>query len=98
MSTRPTSGASQGGTRRVNLVVPRLDATHVVATGDFSAWSAEGIRLKRRRDGCWAAALAVSPGEHQYRLLVDGEWRNNPGAERRVPNGFGSENDVLVAK
>ena len=98
MSTRPTSAPKHGGTRRVTLVVPRLEAANVVATGDFSGWSAEGIRLKRRRDGCWEAALAVSPGEHQYRLLVDGEWRNNPGAERRVPNGFGSENDVLVAK
>ncbi len=98
MSVRSTSAPRQGGTRRITLVVPGLDAAKVVATGDFSGWSTDGIRLKRRPDGCWEAALAVSPGEHQYRLLVDGEWRNNPGAERRVPNDFGSENDVIVAK
>lgn len=84
--------------RRVTLLVPRLDAAHVVATGDFTGWSSEGVRLKRRSDGCWSAAVAVTPGEHQYRLLVDGEWRNNPGAARRVPNGFGSENDVFVVE
>jgi 1,4-alpha-glucan branching enzyme len=83
--------------RRVTLVVPRLEASDVVATGDFSHWSpVDGVRLKKRRDGCWTAALSVTPGEHQYRLLVDGQWRNNPGAERRVANGFGSENDVIV--
>jgi 1,4-alpha-glucan branching enzyme len=85
--------------RRITLVVPELDAgaaRAVVATGDFNGWSGEGVRLKRRRDGCWTATVSLDSGEHQYRLLVDGEWRNNPGAERRVPNGFGSENDVVV--
>jgi hypothetical protein len=81
--------------RRVTLVVPRLEAGHVVATGDFTSWSREGVSLKRRSDGGWSAAVTVAPGEHQYRLLVDGEWRNNPAAQRRVPNGFGSENDVF---
>lgn len=82
--------------RRVTLVVPQLEAADVVATGDFTGWSADGLRLKRRKDGCWSATVSLAPGEHQYRLRVDGEWRNNPGAERRVPNEFGSENDVLV--
>jgi hypothetical protein len=84
--------------RRVTLSVPHLDAAHVVATGDFTSWSREGVRLERRSDGGWSAAVTVAPGEHQYRLLVDGEWRNNPGAQRRVPNGFGSENDVFVVE
>ena len=83
---------------RVTLAVPRLEAAAVVATGDFTGWSTEGVRLKRRPDGGWSAAVELTPGEHQYRLLVDGEWRNNPGAERRVPNGFGSENDVVIVK
>ena len=32
MSTRPTSAPRHGGTRRVTLVVPRLEAANVVAT------------------------------------------------------------------
>lgn len=84
--------------KRVTLVVPRLEAADVVATGDFTSWSREGVRLKRRSDGGWSAAVTVAPGEHQYRLLVDGEWRNNPAAKRRVPNAFGSENDVFVVE
>jgi hypothetical protein len=82
--------------RRVTLVVPRLDAAAVVATGDFTGWSGKGVRLRRRHDGTWSATVTLDPGEHQYRLIVDGEWTNNPGAERRVPNGLGSENDVVV--
>ncbi len=82
--------------RRVTLVVPRLDAAAVVATGDFTGWSGEGVRLRKRRDGSWSATVTLAPGEHQYRLIVDGHWANNPGAERRVPNGYGSENDVVM--
>jgi 1,4-alpha-glucan branching enzyme len=90
--TRPTPG----GGKRVTLVAPVREAREVVATGDFTSWSVEGVRLKRRADGTWAAALQLSPGEYQYRLRVDGRWENNPAAERRAANAFGSENDVLV--
>ncbi len=97
-SSNETKAPKANGTRRVTLVVPELDASDVIATGDFTHWSNEGVRLKQRRDGCWTASLNVTPGEHQYRLLVDGEWRYNPGAERRVANGYGGENDVIVVE
>ncbi len=70
----------------------------VIATGDFSgnARSTEGVVLKREKGGAWSASILLAPGEYQYRLLVDGRWANNPAAERRIANEFGSENDVLV--
>jgi hypothetical protein len=83
--------------RRVTLSAPLAGPVEVVvATGDFSNWSPEGIRLERGSDGTWSATLQLRPGEYQYRLIVDGEWGNNPAAQRRVANAFGSENDVLV--
>jgi hypothetical protein len=91
----PTRPAAGGG-KRVTLVAPIREAREVVATGDFTSWSAEGVRLKQRADGTWAAALQLSPGEYQYRLRVDGRWENNPAADRRAANAFGSENDILV--
>jgi 1,4-alpha-glucan branching enzyme len=71
-------------------------AREVAATGDFTGWSAEGVRLESRPDGTWAAMLQLAPGEYQYRLRVDGRWENNPAAKRRAANVFGSENDILV--
>jgi 1,4-alpha-glucan branching enzyme len=99
MSPRPRSETGKAGAaarRRVSLVVPIGEADEVVVTGDFTGWSADGTRLKRRKDGAWTAALSLAPGEYQYRLVVDGAWGNNPAAERRVANAFGSENDILV--
>ena len=95
---RPRSSSAPRRTRkkRVTLVAPISEATEVLATGDFTGWSTSGIRLKRRRDGAWSATLQLNPGSYEYRLVVDGHWGNNPAAERRSGNPFGSENDVLV--
>jgi 1,4-alpha-glucan branching enzyme len=88
--------APASASKRVTLVATVGEAKEVVATGDFTSWSAEGVRMKRRPDGTWAATLQLASGEYQYRLRVDGRWENNPAAERRAANAFGSENDVLV--
>ncbi len=91
----PATGTAPGR-KRVTLVAKVGSAKEVVATGDFTSWSVEGVRLKSRPDGTWAASLQLSPGEYQYRLRVDGRWENNPAAERRAANAFGSENDILT--
>lgn len=83
---------------RVELFAPVGEAGSVIATGDFTGWSTEGVVLKRRTGGAWSASVLLAPGEYQYRLLVDGQWANNPAAERRIANEFGSENDVLVVE
>lgn len=92
----PARLAPASASKRVTLVATVSDAKEVVATGDFTSWSTEGVRLKSRPDGTWAATLQLAPGEYQYRLRVDGRWENNPAAERRAANAFGSENDILV--
>jgi len=93
---KTSATATAPGRKRVTLVATVGGAKEVVATGDFTSWSVEGVRLKSRPDGTWAASLQLSPGEYQYRLRVDGRWENNPAAERRAANAFGSENDILT--
>jgi 1,4-alpha-glucan branching enzyme len=76
--------------------VTRLEGAQAVSiTGDFTLWSKDGIPLQKGSDGTWKASLKLSPGEYQYRLLVDGEWRDDVEAQKRVPNPYGSENGVL---
>ncbi len=100
MASKPKKAPAPGdspSSRRVTLIAPIPEAVEqVAATGDFTGWSREGIPLKRRRDGAWSTTLDLSPGSYEYRLIVDGQWRNNPGAERHTTNPFGTENDVLV--
>ena len=81
--------------RRVPLIVKETKAGEVRVTGDFTHWVKEGIRLSHDGDGLWRTVLPLDPGEYQYRLLVDGEWRDHADAVERVANPFGSQNCVL---
>jgi 1,4-alpha-glucan branching enzyme len=87
--------SSKLATRRVPLVVRQNGADEVRVTGDFTDWDEEGIRLSPVGDGQWRTVLPLEPGQYQYRLIVDGAWRDHADAKERVANPFGSENCVL---
>ena len=86
-------------TRRFSRVVPfdvvAPGAMYVEVTGDFTGWNKDGIRLRRHGQDGWRALLTLEPGEYQYRLLVDGEWKDHAEASRRVSNTFGTQNCVF---
>lgn len=84
------------GTTSVLVEVRDLTARKVVLTGDFNGWAPDRYPMRRDPDGVWRTRLHLKPGEYEYRLRVDGEWRDDPQAARRVPNPFGSENSVMV--
>jgi 1,4-alpha-glucan branching enzyme len=87
-------GRQQG--RRLKFSVRLPQAEEVVLTGDFVRWDPAGIPLHHHGQGDeWSATIELAPGEHEYRLRVDGEWRDDPDAQRKVPNPFGTENGVL---
>ena len=70
------------------------DASKVLLVGDFTDWNENPISLKRQKDGVWKASVVLHPGRHEYRYLVDGQWRDDNSCGFRRPNGFGSENCV----
>jgi 1,4-alpha-glucan branching enzyme len=84
--------------RRSRLVpfdVEAPGAMYVEVTGDFTGWVKDGIRLRRRGQDGWRAYLTLEPGEYQYRLRINGEWKDHAGASRRVTNSFGTQNCVF---
>lgn len=84
--------------RRIPVVVEAPEARDVRVTGDFSAWSGEGVRLRRGSDGRWGVVLRLLPGVYEYRLIIDGVWADDPIAPQRVPNAFGGTNCILVVE
>lgn len=84
--------------KKVSISLRAPEAREVLITGDFTGWDKEGIRLAKRPTGEWAATMELAPGEYQYRLLVDGEWRDHPESEKRVPNPYGGTNCVLIVR
>jgi len=37
----------------------------------------------------------VPPGKYQYRLVVDGQWQEDPYNEKAILNPYGEYNSVL---
>ena len=72
------------------------DATQVNLVGDFNGWNPVTTRM-HKRSGYFQRTINVTPGEHQYKFVVDGEWVNDPVALGHVVNEFGSLNSVLWA-
>lgn len=80
------------------VIVKAESAREVVITGDFTGWSPDRVKLIPGPGGVWEGELMLPPGEYQYRLLVDGEWRDHTEAAKRVPNPYGGENCVLTVR
>ncbi len=70
------------------------NALSVQLAGDFSEWDKSPINLKKDKNGLWKATVSLAPGPHEYRFLVDGQWRDDPACQKRVPNQFGATNCV----
>src|SRR2546423_14168322 len=69
-----------------SLLAP--EALSVKLVGDFSNWEDQPVDLKKLKNGRWKATLALTEGRHEYRYLVDGQWRGVHNGPPLVPDCF----------
>lgn len=82
-------------TRPVTFSFYAPEAGNVLVAGDFTQWEGSPIHLVKEQSGHWKTTVSLKPGTYQYRLLVDGQWQNDPGCSQVQPNEFGSQNCIL---
>jgi 1,4-alpha-glucan branching enzyme len=71
-------------------------ACTVQVAGEFNNWQPEQTPMRKiGEDGTWEAMLPLTPGTYRYRLVVDGQWQQDPFNEKTEPNPFGELNSVL---
>ena len=77
---------------------PQVNAQTVALCGEFNEWDPTKHPMKRRKDSSFSLTVSLKPGkEYRYRYLLDGEtWENDWGADRYIPNVFGTEDSVVV--
>ena len=90
-------GARQFGDA-VKFVTLYPRAENVQIAGDFNNWQPQKTALKPTQDGKWELALALAPGKYRYRMVVDGQWQQDPYNEHVEPNQFGEYNSILEVK
>jgi len=76
---------------------PRANSVHIA--GDFNNWQPEKSALERVGDsGVWQTKIKLPQGKYRYRLVVDGQWQQDPYNELTELNPFGELNSILEVK
>lgn len=88
--------ASQIGenSRKQRFAITAPEAENVLLVGDFTRWTEQPIKLHKSRNGVWETTVDLPKGDHHYRFLVDGQWRDDPEAVLLVPNPYGTHDSV----
>ena len=85
------------GTRRVRFDLTVEPGKQVFVAGTFNNWDPTANPLKDNPgSGHCKATLRVPPGRHEYKFVVNGEWRVDPKCPESVPNDSGSTNSVIT--
>jgi 1,4-alpha-glucan branching enzyme len=82
--------------QKVTFSYQAPEAQSVSVAGDFTDWQQAPVGLKKDKTGVWKKTISLPPGRYQYRLLVDGQWRDDPQCSVREPNQYGTLNCVCV--
>ncbi len=74
-------------------------AQQVQIAGDFNNWQPEESPMQKVGDsGVWQTKMNLATGRYRYRLVVDGQWQQDPYNELTEQNPFGGLNSVLEVK
>ncbi len=82
--------------QKVTFSFSNPDAQSVLLAGDFTGWQQAPLAMKKDKKGVWKKTVSLPAGKYEYRLLVDGQWRDDEQCPHRTPNQFGGENCVCV--
>jgi len=76
---------------------PDRDAAGQVAVaGDFNGWNPSRTPLQRDENlGLLQAMVRMPPGRYRYRLVVDGDWVQDPHNPKTEANPYGDLNSIV---
>ena len=80
------------------LFVPPADgeAQQVSVAGDFNNWSSTATPMNRdEKLGVFQVCVSLPPGRYRYRLVIDGEWINDPYNSYVETNPYSELNNVI---
>lgn len=76
---------------------PRAHSVQIA--GDFNNWQPAKTPLQKvGNSGVWQTKIKLPAGKYRYRLVVDGQWQQDPYNETTESNPFGGFNSVVEVK
>ena len=67
----------------------------VFVAGTFNDWSPSEHRLRKNGGDTYAAKVSLTPGRHEYKFVVNGEWKIDSENPAWVPNNQSTLNSVI---
>ena len=62
------------------LLAPQAESVYLAAS--FNDWDPHARPLKKDARGLWKTSVTLPLGKHEYRFVVDGEWRDDPAVRK----------------
>ena len=76
---------------------PRAESVQIA--GDFNDWQPARNPMEKVGDsGVWQTEMKLAQGKYRYRLVVDGQWQQDPYNELTEVNPFGEFNSIVEVK
>jgi hypothetical protein len=92
-STQLTFG---GKRKKVRFGLSAGPDSKVFVAGTFNDWDPQAHPLRYNPKGSvFETAFFIARGRHEYKFVVDGNWRTDPGNGQAVANAYGSLNSVI---
>ena len=89
--------AAKPATKSVTFTVHAEKGKSVYLAGDFNDWNPSAKKMAFK-GGVYSASVALTPGEHQYKFVIDGIWCADPENSCSVANDQGTFNSVVDVK
>ena len=93
--TLNTPKTAKTAKKRITFNLDAPEAQEVNLAGSFNEWDPAARALKCDRKGIWRTWLNLSPSQHEYRFVVNGQWQEDPRCDDREENPYGSFNSVV---
>ena len=81
--------------KKVTFSLENAEAKEVFLTGDFNNWRPKKHPMRKDENGAWKKQVMLSPGNYEYKFLVDGQWKEDPQNDQLHPNCFGTYNNII---
>ncbi len=85
--------------QKVEFQLAAEAGSKVSLAGTFNKWDPEKNPMKDNPDsGHYKTVIALAPGKHEYKFVVNGEWCVDPNCPESIPNCQGSSNSVICVQ
>jgi hypothetical protein len=93
--TAVKKSASKTG-KKVSFEFKAEPDCEVFVAGTFNNWEPKQHQMRDNPDsGHYKTTLSLPPGRHEYKFVVNGQWRLDTACPVSVPNNHGSLNSVI---